>query len=346
MLDHLVTRNALAYQYFLEALVLTDNSEIANTLEPGYPSSDECKRVVERERLPALANNARSRVLTAPAQSMSAENANLPYPVVCTQNHPVPDLFMPRPVQCLLAQSNGTPSNRISARYINRFSARNGQGLNHHSMSPILNRARSTSVTGERHLNGPICTSASSTGLIRMSASNMYETPSSSTTDLDDNQSDQSPSTSYSPPSVYNLNWCDVNRLELDFEVYRNLPNIRKQLSPDECYQMERKPRGLCLLINNEHFYDAHGTELNNLRRIGTDSDAQRLSNLFEKLYFHVEIYNDLRECEMHQVLRQFAQRCESNDCDAICLIILSHGTDGYVYGVDFENKLNVNSPS
>lgn len=35
-------------------------------------------------------------------------------------------------------------------------------------------------------------------------------------------------------PSTYDLNWNDVNRLELDFVVYKTLPNIRKQLSPNE----------------------------------------------------------------------------------------------------------------
>jgi len=50
-LDILITRNALAYQYFLEALILTNNTEIASTLEPDYQSSEACKQMIERERI-------------------------------------------------------------------------------------------------------------------------------------------------------------------------------------------------------------------------------------------------------------------------------------------------------
>ncbi len=50
-LDILITRNALAYQYFLEALILTNNTEIASILEPDYQSSEACRKMIERERI-------------------------------------------------------------------------------------------------------------------------------------------------------------------------------------------------------------------------------------------------------------------------------------------------------
>jgi len=107
---------------------------------------------------------------------------------------------------------------------------------------------------------------------------------------------------------------------------------------------MEQNPRGICLIINNEHFYDQNNVENVEMRRYGTDMDASRLKNLFEKLNFQVEMFVDLREIEMRRVINEFACECEqnANRFDAICLIVLSHGTDGYIYGVDFENKLNV----
>ena len=107
---------------------------------------------------------------------------------------------------------------------------------------------------------------------------------------------------------------------------------------------MEQNPRGICLIINNEHFYDQNNIENIEMRRHGTDMDASRLKNLFEKLNFQVEMFVDLREIDMRRVINEFANECEqnANRFDAICLIVLSHGTDGYIYGVDFENKLNV----
>jgi hypothetical protein len=74
--------------------------------------------------------------------------------------------------------------------------------------------------------------------------------------------------------------------------------------------------------------------------------DASRLKNLFEKLNFQVEMFVDLKECEMRQVINEFAQECEqnANRYEAISIIVLSHGTDGYIYGVDCENKLKMDT--
>ncbi|RNA05717.1 caspase [Brachionus plicatilis] len=145
-------------------------------------------------------------------------------------------------------------------------------------------------------------------------------------------------------PQTYHIDWSDVNALELDFPVYRTLPDLRKQLTSDECYQMEQVARGICLIISNERFYDANGVEIGVMRRYGTDKDAARLRNLFEKLNFNVEMFVDLKEAEMRQVIGLLVNKCDSHGhlFDAICFVVLSHGTDGYVYGVDYENKLNM----
>ena len=73
--------------------------------------------------------------------------------------------------------------------------------------------------------------------------------------------------------------------------------------------------------------------------------DASRLNNLFQKLHFRVQMCVDLKECEMRQVIHLFANECNlnSNNFDAICLIVLTHGTDGYIHGSDME-KINVMS--
>ena len=101
---------------------------------------------------------------------------------------------------------------------------------------------------------------------------------------------------------------------------------------------MENNPRGVCLIINNEHFYDQDHNEMLEMRRYGTDMDASRLKNLFEKLKFHVQFEYDLSEKQLRQTVQEFARDCDvnSNNYDAIGLIILSHGTDGYIYGSDY----------
>lgn len=153
------------------------------------------------------------------------------------------------------------------------------------------------------------------------------------------------------------IGWDDINELDLDFEVKTvannnfddftdecNHVDTRYYQNNNECYPMEREPRGICLIINNEHFYDNEHNELIELRRYGTDMDASRLKTLFEKLKFNVICEYDLTEKELRQSIQQFATDCDhnSNNYDAVCLIVLSHGTDGYIYGTDFENKINV----
>lgn len=306
LLDYLITRNALAYQYFLESLCITGNTHIADILEPYYSSSDQCRLVIEREKLPIQ-----------PRQ----ESDDLPYPITCTQAHDIEKNITNSILSRLLKTNHGN---------MNHGSRSTSSGCSSASLSPVMNRTRSSSVTAMR-LN-----SGFSTPLNRLSSN------------LDDELSTPDQVSQESPqvyrPQTYHIDWSDVNSLELDFTVYKTLPNLRKQLTCNECYQMEQTPRGICLIINNERFFDANGIEIVSMRRYGTDMDASRLKNLFEKLNFNVEMFVDLKESEMRQVISLLVNKCDSSGhlFDAICFIVLSHGTDGYIYGVDYENKLNV----
>lgn len=104
MLDCLVTRNALAYQYFIEALILTGNVHIANILEPDYSTSEQCRRLIEREMIPHRqhvissidpnTSTAATTTTTTTTQAaniesiISSDDHNLKYPITCSQNHP------------------------------------------------------------------------------------------------------------------------------------------------------------------------------------------------------------------------------------------------------------------
>lgn len=125
-------------------------------------------------------------------------------------------------------------------------------------MSPVINRVRSSSVAGfvktsrvgSREGRCQMPGSASATGLTASASyeatiSSSLSSPASSHGNLnsigDDRPPDAltaSPCTLHTAnqPTTYDLNWTDVNRLELDFVVYQTLPNIRKQLSPNEVF--------------------------------------------------------------------------------------------------------------
>lgn len=363
MLDVLVSRNPLSYQYFLESLILTNNNHIANILDPDYCQSEECRLMIERENI----------ILPQYSQQVSAQQeeqqhhhhpqnsicnhpltSNFSYPILCTHHFSLNEFSTPPPIHpnrfmrhsnsalpYYLLQYNNNNHSDNNSNFSSQTNSRSSSQSQ--SISPTLNRARSSSVTNvplrypnTRKRNGQTgCTS---------NIEELYQvaTPVPVSSSCDEN--DQwSPQNSDDRPSIYTIEWSDVNSLELDFRVFQTHPNIRKQLR-EECYCMEKKPRGSCLIINNEHFYGADGIEMSILRRNGTTMDASRLKNLFEKLHFSVEMCVDLIEKDMRSKINSYANqsRINSDAYDAICLIILSHGTDGYVYGVDYENRINI----
>jgi hypothetical protein len=100
-------------------------------------------------------------------------------------------------------------------------------------------------------------------------------------------------------------------------------------------YKMERIPRGLCLIINNEEFK-------NMTIRHGSTLDAQRLENVFKKLHFHVELQRNLTRDQMIEAIEDAKKYPYHKTADAFVLIILSHGGEGgKIYGVDAPNADN-----
>ena len=240
-LDCLITRNALAYQYFLEALVLTQNTQIADILEPDYTLSERYKQVIERERARGFINQ--------------HNEASLPYPVTCTQNEQADyangPVLTPISIQRIFRQGanfNLNPHHQHlgyqSSQSTSRSTSSSG-GCQSKSMSPVMGRCRSSSVAAVLNSNlrstlSGITNSASSNGLLS-SLSHVYgesgsreaspcrvQTPVS----VYDEFGEQVSPSSFTP--TYDIDWADVNNLELDFVVFRTPPNIRKQISPNE----------------------------------------------------------------------------------------------------------------
>jgi hypothetical protein len=292
MLDILESKSiVLAYQYFLEALVVTDNLHVANILEPDYCASEQCRLVIERERMRGFHCSSSGR---GGSESMNNELVNLPFPITCTQNHlesPVSsspssssslsnqvnsNALAPMSIQRIMRQ-NQTQNYLLNTNNSNYFfsninssssqstsrSTSSSGGYQSNSMSPTINRSRSSSVTA--FLNSGrnnISTSASVNGLINLTnasknlnsecstLSNMnhqHFSPNNNTnaraavSGMAYDDSDQISPTNSGPPTnmlphtpTYNIDWSDVIKLELDFSVTKSFPNIRKQLSPNE----------------------------------------------------------------------------------------------------------------
>jgi len=100
----------------------------------------------------------------------------------------------------------------------------------------------------------------------------------------------------------------------------------------DECYKMDKYPRGLFLLVNNRDFLPASGME--KYPRNGTDIDAAALESLFKDLGFNVHRSDNVTSYEMRKLCKQ-AARLDYSSFSCFVYAILSHGDKDVVYGTD-----------
>ena len=242
MLDLLVSRNALSYQYFLESLILTDNIHIANILEPDYSVSDDCKRMVEREQIPQYPQQVSLQQQQQPLYTSQLVTNSPLYPIICTQ-HCQNDYSTPAQIQRLRYSNSPLPhylhQQEINSNYSSQTNSRSSSSQSH-SMSPTANRARSSSVTGFYNTRQRNCIGNSSSACFLSSLNKRRSIEEhvieNSPIPVSSDENDQwSPRSSDNRPSVSNIEWNDVNNLEFDFTVFKTVPNIRKELRHEVC---------------------------------------------------------------------------------------------------------------
>ena len=94
-------------------------------------------------------------------------------------------------------------------------------------------------------------------------------------------------------------------------------------------YDMDKNPRGLCLILNNVKFNNK------DLNRPGAVRDKDRLQSLFNNLLFEVTIKEDLTSRELVDAAIEFGAK-DHGKYNAFVFIVMSHGGDGdCILGVD-----------
>ena len=93
-------------------------------------------------------------------------------------------------------------------------------------------------------------------------------------------------------------------------------------------YKMDSKPRGVCIIINNEDFGDIM------TRRSGSDKDEERIRNLFSGLHFDVHVFRNQKRSDLLQILKRESVKDHSGYCCFVCCI-LSPGAQEVVFGSD-----------
>jgi len=84
-------------------------------------------------------------------------------------------------------------------------------------------------------------------------------------------------------------------------------------------YEMSRRPRGICLIINNLKFHDRTSD------REGAEFDETEVVKLFEELSFAVCVNKNLEWDEMRKVAAKFAAK-DHSQFDVFVFIVMSHG--------------------
>ena len=99
-------------------------------------------------------------------------------------------------------------------------------------------------------------------------------------------------------------------------------------------YQMNSKPRGISIIINNENFRRSLKS------RSGTSIDSHNLWNLFVHLGFDTQHHNNKTHIEMRHVLNNVATM-DHDKYDCLMVTILTHGDYGdLLYGTTGEGIL------
>jgi len=96
-----------------------------------------------------------------------------------------------------------------------------------------------------------------------------------------------------------------------------------------ECYQMNRRPHGIAVIINNSEFYN---NEL--FSRPGSQVDEDNLRVTWEYLQYDVRILKNVTASELTRQLMQISQQSHESYDSFVCCI-LSHGDLNVVCGAD-----------
>ncbi|XP_041353231.1 caspase-3-like [Gigantopelta aegis] len=121
--------------------------------------------------------------------------------------------------------------------------------------------------------------------------------------------------------------------ITLDDSGYRSKASTAENQRPVsnnilQKYEMGVKPRGTCIIINNEDF----GSLME--KRTGSDKDKERLRELFSDLDFDVHIFTNQTRSDILDILKRESTKDHSAHSCFVCCI-LSHGAQEVVFGTD-----------
>jgi len=101
--------------------------------------------------------------------------------------------------------------------------------------------------------------------------------------------------------------------------------------SEEECYFTDHPSRGICLVVSNDEFHSS----LQLSQRKGSERDVEAVTATFQNLGFEVRVLPNLKYGELNKAFNNVALREDHSDCDALVVVVLSHGNEGSIYAYD-----------
>lgn len=133
----------------------------------------------------------------------------------------------------------------------------------------------------------------------------------------------------------------EIELLRQEVQGLQRIPRQMPDMNPDELYQMDKNPHGVCLIINNHRFYHATDQSKAHPDRGGAEIDQYNMTQTFRYLRYKVEVQENLTSDQMTDCLMRMSQRDHSNYDSFVCCI-LSHGEHDIIHGSNSE-PVNVN---
>ncbi|KAK3585454.1 hypothetical protein CHS0354_003301 [Potamilus streckersoni] len=122
-----------------------------------------------------------------------------------------------------------------------------------------------------------------------------------------------------------------VNERNLGASIGKAGQTLKEALA--DIYKMDYPKRGKAIIINNKNFSFAMEAKGYKTRQ-GTDEDACSMMDRLQYLGFNVEMHKNQTCAQMMDILVQAAQ-FDHSDADCFVCVLLSHGEEGIIFGVD-----------
>ncbi|CAF0709543.1 unnamed protein product [Brachionus calyciflorus] len=123
--------------------------------------------------------------------------------------------------------------------------------------------------------------------------------------------------------------------INIDKLTIGSSPREISRFADEPEYRMNYPRRGFAIIINNKRF----DPRLDMPARDGTDLDADCLENTLKKLGFDTKRFNDCSASLIRELMLRYA-KADHSDSDCFMTVIMSHGEDGVIYGIDKEIEI------